>query len=277
MGVRYLVVPDQLVPVPFSAVRHAAPASLKESLAEQLDLQLQPSVNPAVTVYLNKAWRPQPQLQPKGAATGSSIVSELSPTAPTGVAVIGGAQRPGNSSGSLPAGGVLATGQPADGSWHLKVAGRSAPKVTLDGWEQGFRVPATGHAELTNTTSLVRWGLLLVELAIFVGVIVLWRRGRGRTPELAFTDGGPVEPDEGTTVVAGGPHDGDAVAGPIVVAEPDVYEAFEHFAADPDPEPEPGVDDEPIDFGPDPDAAPETRDGDEPIDFGPDPDAGEPS
>ena len=277
MGVRYLVVPDQLVPVPFSAVRHAAPASLKESLAEQLDLQLQPSVNPAVTVYLNEAWRPQPQLQPKGSATGSSIVSELSPTAPTGVAVIGGAQRPGNSAGSLPAGGVLATGQPADGSWHLKVAGRSAPKTTLDGWEQGFRVPVAGHAELTNTTSLVRWALLLLELAIFVGVVLLWRRGRGRAPELAFTDGGPVEPDEGTTVVAGGPHDGDAVAGPIVVAEPDVYEAFEHFAADPDPEPEPGVDDEPIDFGPDPEAEPETRYDDGPIDVGPDPDAGEPS
>jgi GT2 family glycosyltransferase len=251
MGVRYLVVPDQLVPVPFSAVRHPAPASLKESLAEQLDLELQPSVNPAVTVYLNKAWRPQPQLRSAGTASGSSIVSELSPGAAAGTSVLGGAQPPTNTSGALPSGGVLATGQPANGSWNLHVNGRSVPRVTLDGWEQGFRVPSGGHAEMTNTNSLLRWALLLLELAIFVGVLVLWRRGLGRAPDLAFTDGGPVEPDEGTTVVAGGPHGGDAVAAPIVVAEPDVYEAFEHFSADPDPEPEPGPDDLPIDFGPD--------------------------
>ena len=38
-----------------------------------------------------------------------------------------------------------------------------------------------------------------------------------------------IDAADGTTVVAGGPHAGDSVAGPIVVAEAEVYEAYEHL------------------------------------------------
>ena len=62
--------------------------------------------------------------------------------------------------------------------WSLQVDGRSAPRSEAFGWANAFQVERGGGAKLRFKTPLLRYGLLLMQLALWAAAIVLWRRAR---------------------------------------------------------------------------------------------------
>lgn len=210
MGVRYLVVPSRLVPTPYSSDDHPPPAALPAALAAQLDLREVPA-NPALTVYLNTAWTPQPTLlAPETRLSGRSLEA---PTPSTGgTPVLAGADAQ-HRSGVIPRPGVVATDQAADGGWSLAVDGKPAAMVTLDGWRQGFRVPVKGDATLSRQLSTSRLLLVGAQVLLWLVVLELRRRG-GRVTTVPLTDV-DVSTEAAETVVAAG----DTIDGPVRVRD----------------------------------------------------------
>lgn len=210
MGVRYLVVPSRLVPTPYTSEERPPPVALPAALAAQLDLREVPA-NPALTVYVNTAWTPQPTLLPPDADLSVGSL-EAPTTAADAMAVLGGDDAL-HRRGVVPRAGVVATDQAADGGWSLEVGGKPASLVTVDGWRQGFRVPAKGDATLSRSLSPSRLLLVGAQVLLWLGVVELRRRG-GRVAPVSLTNA-----DESTeaaeTVMAGG----DVLDGPVRVRD----------------------------------------------------------
>ncbi|HET8929659.1 MAG TPA: glycosyltransferase family 2 protein [Acidimicrobiales bacterium] len=185
MGIRYIVLPRQNVPLPYRSAAHPPPARLLAALDDQLDLA-RVSANDAVVVYRNEAWSRGHKLYPTDMPTGTSVGDALD--APDGRRVPGSVDPTGASRFTVPEAGILATGQPADASWRLRLDGTAAEPVTLWGWEQGFVVPRAGKATLTRSGGLQRPIVLgLVGLA-WVGALAGWILGRRRRAEDTLVD-----------------------------------------------------------------------------------------
>ncbi len=190
MDVRYIVLPRQNVPLPYRSAAHPPPARLVAALDDQLDLA-RVSVNDAVVVYRNEAWRAGQRLYPGDLDTGSSVSDALD--APTGRRVPGSVDPTRTARFTVPAAGILATGQPADPSWKLEVAGRSAKPVTLWGWEQGFVVRSSGEATLSRSDGIGRPIVLVLVGLAWIAVVVAWFLGRRRrTGEILADEAPPV-------------------------------------------------------------------------------------
>lgn len=201
MGVRYLVLPRQIVPAPYSGTGHSIDTRLGQGLDDQLDLTQVP-VNAALVVYRNTAWRPGMRLLPRATSPGRTVADALDQPAAT--PVLRGVDPVDGGSGRVPRAGLLATGQRADSGWHLTVDGRAARPVTLDGWEQGFEIPSAGRVQLTRSTPVSRPLLLVVEIVLWIAALVLWRRtGASLSPDDLVAEPGPLDPDEGSLVQLG--------------------------------------------------------------------------
>ena len=192
MGVRYIVIPRQIVPSPFSAITHAIPERLTQALGNQLDFDKLP-INSAFDIYQNEAWHSGATLYPAETPIGHSVASGLG--RPAGTQVLTGLDlstgRGG--SGTVPAAGVVALGVAADRNWHLTVDGKSAKAVKIDGWQQGFVIPKPGRVRLEHRTPPMRWVLLVFQAVLWAAALVLWRQGTRRREPLV-TDLIPDEP-----------------------------------------------------------------------------------
>lgn len=175
-GIRYVVLPRQSVPLPYRSDAHPIPSRLLAALDDQLDLARESSANDAVLVYRNEAWRPGARLLPTGTDVGSSVADTLD--APGGEVVRGQVDPTRRSRLSIPAAGILATGQPADSSWRLEVDGVAAKRVTLWGWEQGFEIPRAGAATLERSAGPGRPVVLVVIAGLWLVVAFGWFVGR---------------------------------------------------------------------------------------------------
>ncbi len=244
MGVRYLVLPRQIVPAPFQATGHRIDPQLHRGLDAQLDLARMP-VNSALVLYRNTAWRSGLTLLPSGTPSGHAVSDALD--RPRGTPVLRGVDPVAGGSGTLPGAGVLATGQRADAGWQLTVDGHQAKRVTLDGWEQGFDVPSAGHAVLSHSRSTPRVLLVVLEAGLWLVVLLFWRRTRLRSlDDGPVTDVLPQPLEEGSLVQIG-------AAGEEDVQSVDVVDVGESEEREPDSgvpdddEPDSGVpdDDEP--------------------------------
>ncbi len=219
MGVRYLVLPRQIVPAPFQGTGHRIDPQLQRGLDAQLDLARIP-VNSALVLYRNTAWRGGMTLLPSGTTRGHAVSDALD--RPSGIPVLRGIDPATGGSGTLPGAGVLATGQPADAGWRLTVDGRSAKRVTLDGWEQGFVVPSAGRAVLTHSDSVPRTLLVVLEAILWLVALLFWRRTRLQSAgDGPVTDVLPLPLEEGSLVHIGAAGEDDVQAVEVVdVSEP---------------------------------------------------------
>ena len=137
MGVRYVIVADQLAPAPFGGPNLPADPALDDLLAGQLDLE-EVDVNSALRVYRNSAWIPL--------ATELGTQADVEEPADLDPAAIGPPLRPeGVNSYAGPVAGDTAVhlGQAVSPQWQLEVgrpAGRAGGRLRL-----GQPVPDRGR------------------------------------------------------------------------------------------------------------------------------------
>ncbi|GAA2253983.1 MULTISPECIES: glycosyltransferase [Kitasatospora] len=78
-----------------------------------------------------------------------------------------------------PAGRVLRLAENADPDWQATLDGTALKSVTVDGWAQGFQLPANGgRLEVTRGGSPMHSGWIAVQLLLGVTVLVLALPGR---------------------------------------------------------------------------------------------------
>jgi GT2 family glycosyltransferase len=82
---------------------------------------------------------------------------------------------------SGPAGRVLRLADSATSGWHASLDGQALTSVKVDGWAQGFQLPATGgHLDVTYKEPVTHIGWLGVQAFLLLFVIVLALPGRRR-------------------------------------------------------------------------------------------------
>ncbi|MCX4748689.1 glycosyltransferase [Kitasatospora sp. NBC_01287] len=83
-----------------------------------------------------------------------------------------------------PAGRVLHLAEQADPGWQATLNGTALKPVTLNGWAQGFQLPAGGgKLSVTRTTPLLHTGWIWLQLLLGATVLVLALPGRRSTKD----------------------------------------------------------------------------------------------
>ena len=166
MAIRYVVVPDAAAPRPLGGVRQPAPATVVDTLADQLDLAALP-VNPAFTVYRNDAALPTPALVPPTAGDGMAFdvgADDLDGVEP----ILPDRDGPTRWTGPVPAGGRVLHAASADDGWQLRVGDEAATRTKLFGWAQGFEPQTSGAGVLRYDTDPLRYVVLAVQLVLWL-------------------------------------------------------------------------------------------------------------
>ena len=171
MSIRYVAVPQRLVPGQSRSPSFAVPADVLAGLAAQLDLRELPS-DPALLVYENTAWGPL------RAATTGAIGNRRSADLSGAREVLPGHRPQLSYRGPVPAGSTVLVSE-ASGHWALSGAGSSSHNRPY-GWANGYRIGSGGTATLSYRAPLVRYLLVLVELAIWFLVVRAAVRARRR-------------------------------------------------------------------------------------------------
>lgn len=183
MGIRYVVVPEQLAPAPFATDPLPIPADLAATLDAQLDLE--PLDVPAgLTVFRNQAFYP----------TRATVATDAAPSTDAGISAAAARDLSAATEVLPDADGFARWSGPLDDDvtvllsaaysdrWRLSVDGRTATHTKPYGWANAFEVTAGGDATLQFQTSPVRYGLLLVEAAAWLWVLRRLVRSRGAGP-----------------------------------------------------------------------------------------------
>jgi hypothetical protein len=66
----------------------------------------------------------------------------------------------------------------ANSHWSLDVDGRTAPRTDAFGWANTFAIERGGSAKLSFKTPVQRYALLGLQVVLWIGAILLWRRSR---------------------------------------------------------------------------------------------------
>jgi GT2 family glycosyltransferase len=183
MGVRYIVVVDQGAPEPFGGVVRPSPPSLREALAEQLDL-VEVDVNPALTVYRNAAWAPT-----VSAVLDGVVEPSAAPFLPTGAAEATEADLAGSAraldqhgltrfSGRVSTDNDVLVGSTPSRGWRLEVDGQRASRGIAFGWATVFDGPGAGTAELRWSTPTVHRLVAGAHLVVVALILMLMYRTR---------------------------------------------------------------------------------------------------
>lgn len=182
MGVRYVVVQTALAPNGSSrgsADSRPVPAQLTDRLAQQLDLQPVPIAR-GLTVYRNTSWVPTRAVLPARSGRRASFTAaaddDLSRATPVLRREVGNA----SAHGSVSAKGDLLLAATADRRWRLRVDGVTAKRSETYGWANQFRATRTGTGDLSYATSLAHRLASLGQVALWLLVVVAWRRVRRR-------------------------------------------------------------------------------------------------
>lgn len=180
MGIRYVIVPRQNVPLPYRSTSHRPDELLVRGLDDQLDLQ-RVAVNDAVLVYRNDSWQPGCALWQTNRVPGNSVADVLGRDTP--VALPGSDKNGCKNSVHVPKSGVVGIHRQADAHWHATINGKAVKPVTLWGWEQGFVVPKSGRLTLTyeaGPTRIIVLGGVAISWLLVFGVWLVGRRPTGR-------------------------------------------------------------------------------------------------
>ena len=184
MGVQYIIVVQQLAPAPFSDEKRPVPPSLTRTLDEQLDLEAI-EVNPALDVYRNIAWAPSRAFLPgrdvgagEGSALGQSVATDLS-----GLEVaLPDEVRVNTFEGPVDAGDEVYLASASSPRWQLHAGGETAERREAFGWANAFTVGGSGEATLRYRTSVTRYALLAVQVALWLVVLFALFRGQVAGP-----------------------------------------------------------------------------------------------
>ncbi|WP_194896359.1 glycosyltransferase family 2 protein [Catenulispora pinisilvae] len=71
----------------------------------------------------------------------------------------------------------------ADGNWSAKLNGAALPRVTVDGWAQGFQLPAGGGTVTVSYSDVSRTAWLLAEGLIFLFALIMALPTGGRAED----------------------------------------------------------------------------------------------
>ena len=178
MGVRYVIVPARLAPSTASITGlRPPPKELLATLAQQLDLEEVP-VGDGITVYRNAAWIPaRSVLVPRDGdrtRADQAVADDLTGSKPA----LRSSSGPTSASGAVPGTGDLLVANTADDGWKLRIDGVPMGRGTTYGWANQFEATRAGPGELTYQTPLLRHLLAVGQVALWVVVVVLWRRSR---------------------------------------------------------------------------------------------------
>ncbi|MDH6136944.1 GT2 family glycosyltransferase [Kitasatospora sp. MAA4] len=100
------------------------------------------------------------------------------------IAVPAGAESIDTTVPSGPADRVLRLAEQADPGWQATLNGTALTRVTVDGWAQGFQLPAGGgRLVVTRSGSLTHTGWIWLQLLLGVTVLVLALPGRRSTKD----------------------------------------------------------------------------------------------
>ena len=171
MAVRYIVVPTQTAPRRLGAAPPGIPPGLTRALGSQLDLRLLPA-DASLAVYENTAWGPGRALVPGAVARPPAG----SPTELGGGADLAGGQAILPGDGPVRFRGPSRTRAPSCWPRARRRGGRSrsadgAPTApTPSAWPTPSTSSAPGDGRLRYNTPFLRYGLVLVQLALWVGL-----------------------------------------------------------------------------------------------------------
>jgi hypothetical protein len=186
MGVRYLVLPERAAPARFGTPVSAPPPGLVESLGSQLDLR-RVTLDEALLVYENAAWVPLRAELGEAAAERSGDA---------GLQVVAGTDFGGSEpvlldetsysawEGDVGGSSTVYLGAASSDGWRLRVDGDTADRTKAFGWANRFEVVGGGAASLSFRTTPLRYGMLAVQVVLWLLVIravVAARLRRGRT------------------------------------------------------------------------------------------------
>ena len=181
MGVRYFVVAGESAPSS-GDVRELPPA-VERALGEQLDLK-EVLADPHLHVYRNVSWAPI-RTELKGSAVDAASKSaffdaaaaaDLSGLPPLLTDHSGYA----TARGSVNGGSVVYLANASSARWSLTVDGRNAPRTKAFGWANQFQVDQSGAASLHFDTPISRYGLLAIQVILWVTAIRRLRQWRSR-------------------------------------------------------------------------------------------------
>jgi hypothetical protein len=183
MGVRYFVVTGESAPS--SGDTRELPRAVERALGEQLDLQ-QVLADPHLHVYRNTSWAPI-RTELEGSAVDaaskspyfdSAAASDLSGLPPALTDHSGYA----TASGNVNDGSVVYLANASSDRWSMAVNGRVVPRSKAFGWANQFTIDQGGSAKLHFNTPMSRYGLLVIQVALWaLALRRLWRwRSQGR-------------------------------------------------------------------------------------------------
>lgn len=169
MGVRYVVVPEQLAPAPFAPEDLAVPGGLVATLDAQLDLE--PLDVPAgLRVYRNQAAYPPIAAVPADAAPSAEggFAAAASVDRSSAPAVLTDRDGRLHWSGDVDAATTVLLAQAHSERWVLEVDGEPAERVKPYGWATGFAVDDAGEGALRFDTPVVRYVVVALQALVWL-------------------------------------------------------------------------------------------------------------
>ncbi len=169
MAVRYIVVPTQTSPRDSIAPTPGIPPALTRALGSQLDLRLLPA-DATLAVYENTAWGPGRALVPDALAGGLPAPLGAGADLAGGTAILGEGG-PVKFEGDVPATGTALLAESPSPRWSLEVDGQGVPRARAYGVANAFDVERSGSGTLRYKTPILRYALVLLQLALWIGLI----------------------------------------------------------------------------------------------------------
>ncbi|MBA3281872.1 MAG: glycosyltransferase family 2 protein [Acidimicrobiia bacterium] len=183
MGVRYLVVPSRLSPTSTNAEdQRQVPASLSDTLAQQLDMQELP-VRDGLLVYRNTAWVSGRAVLPDREGDRTSFTDAVSDDLSAGRPAVTIDDGAAGAKGTVDGRGDLLVAATGDANWALRIDGVPMGRSETYGWANQFAATRTGPARLTYDTPVARRLAAGGQAVLWLVVIVVWVRSRRRQVE----------------------------------------------------------------------------------------------
>ena len=171
LGVRYVVVPLRAAPARSGAPVLDVPNDVLAALRAQIDLRLI-ETDDALVVYENAAWAPAVAVLPSPALEASrrSGPDSARTTELAGAPPVLRQVRPTRYEGEWP-GPELLLSEAYSSRWRFEAGGGAAAHRKAFGWSNAFTAAPSPSSTLRYRTSPLRYAALVLQLALWVGLV----------------------------------------------------------------------------------------------------------
>ncbi len=170
LGIRYVVVVDQLAPAPFDDDPRPTPQELLPALSAQLDLEVI-DVNPALTVFRTDEAIPLRAEVDEQFGAGATSITDVGADLGAATPVLVNESDRTSFDGPVEAGTRVFWSATASDNWALSVDGQPVIGEEAFGFATAYEVGATGEAELVFETPVFRYGMLVVQALLWLFVL----------------------------------------------------------------------------------------------------------